>query len=397
MIQKAYKFKIKPTKEQEILIRKSIGSGRFVYNWALDKRITLYKTDKTSIRKFDLMKYLSSNLKEEYEWLKEVPSQGLQASIINLDNAYKRFFTKKGGFPKFKSKRNGGSFSFPQLTKVDFENKQTFLPKIGWIKLRGIRKFEGTIKTSTITLTPTGKFYISILVETPDFCKECYPIEESTTIGIDLGIKDFATLSNGDKIENPKYLREFEKKLKKKQRQLSKKKKVSSNRRKASVRYAKLHEKIRNKKIDFLHKFTHKLTHNNQVRTIVLEDLNVAGMVRNHKLAKSISDASWSTFITFLTYKCKWNGVNLLFIGRFEPSSKLCSVCGGINEHLTLKDRHWICEQCNNEHDRDINAAINIKNFALIKQNIGQELPDFKPAETITSDFFPTKELKLCL
>ena len=192
-------------------------------------------------------------------------------------------------------------------------------------------------------------------------------------------------------------MREFEKKLKKKQRQLSKKKKGSSNRRKASVRYAKLHEKIRNKKIDFLHKFTHKLTHNNQVRTIVLEDLNVAGMVRNHKLAKSISDASWSTFITFLTYKCKWNGVNLLFIGRFEPSSKLCSVCGGINEHLTLKDRHWICEQCNNEHDRDINAAINIKNFALIKQNIGQELPDFKPAETITSDFFPTKELKLCL
>jgi putative transposase len=398
MLLKAYKYRIYPNKDQAILLRKSIGCARMVYNWALGKKKSAYDTDKTNISHFDLIKLMKSELKDsdEYSWLNEVPAQGLQTSINNMNVAYTRFFRKQAKLPVFKKKRNGGSFTFPQGTNIYFGKRLIFLPKLGLVKTKIDREFQGKIKKSTVSLTPSGKFYCSILVETYDTCLDPKEITFSTALGIDLGLKDFAIFSDGTKIPNPKHLKKLEKKLKKKQRQLSKKKVGSKNRRKDSVRFAKIHEKIRNQRTDFLHKLSHQLTHDNQVDTIVLEDLNVKGMVRNHCLAKSISEASWSEFKTMLTYKCLWYGKNLLFIGRFEPSSKVCSNCGDINETLTLADRYWTCSECEMVHDRDINAAKNIRNFALIARDIGLEQPEFKPAETITNGQI-LDLVKLCL
>jgi len=381
---KTYKYRLYPTSNQIVLFEKHFGCARFVYNWGLQTKIDAYQKESKSLSFYSLIPLLAK-LKSEpgKEWLYEVNSQSLQNSLFNLDKAFTKFFRDKKGFPKFKSKKNNRqSFQIPQNTKIDFESNRISVPKIKSIKAKISRKFEGKIKTSTISKTPTGKFFISILVETPDDIQSKPSIKENKTIGIDLGLTHLAILSNGIKIDSPKFLKKSSHRLKLLQRRLSRKVKGSNNRNKSRLKVALLHEEIENQRLDFLHKLTYFLTHDNQVDTICLENLNISGMLKNHKLACSISDASWSKFIELLKYKCDWYGKNLLFIGRFEPSSKMCS-CGAINQLLTLADRSWICPSCKTLiEDRDIHAALNIKKFALQKQNIvGWESPEFTLAK----------------
>ena len=369
---KSFVYRLYPNKEQEILLAKHFGCNRFIYNWALNLRKESYEQSGKTISKFELNKMVTQLAKkEEYSWLQEVLSQSLQQSIQNLDTAYIKFFKEKTGFPKFKSKRTHRySYRIPQNVKIDFEEHKVFLPKIKWVNIRVDRKFEGLIKSVTVKQLPSGKYFVSILVEDSKDYQTKKQIEHANAVGIDLGIKDFAILSDGTKIENPKFLRIKEQRLKVLQKRLSRKQKGSNNRNKQRIKVAKLHEKITNERKDFLQKLTTKLVKESQFDTFCLENLNVSGMMRNHRLAKSIAEVSWYQFIEMLKYKCEWYGKNLVQIGQFEPSTKTCSHCGYKNTELTLKDREWICPVCNTYHDRDINAAINIKNFALSEANL---------------------------
>jgi len=365
---KAYKYRLKPTKNQATLINKHIGSCRLVYNWALEQKIKTYEQTGKSINHMGLDKLLPA-LKTEKPFLKETNSQSLQGMTKHVDAAFVRFFREKNGFPKFKSKKNPiQSFPVPQHYSVDFEDNTVKLPKIGKVEAIFHRKFEGTLRTATVSRSCTGKYFISILVEDGKELPDTQKYSESTTVGIDVGIKDFAVLSTGEKIENPKYLNNSLKRLKCLQKRVSRKQKGSKRREKAILLLSKIHEKISNQRNDFQHKLSSKLISENQA--VALETLNVKGMVKNHCLAQSISDASWSSFVTKLEYKAQWAGKSILRIGQFEPSSKLCNVCGYHNSDLTLKDREWICPDCKTPHDRDINAAINIKKFSLLDQNL---------------------------
>lgn len=353
---KGLKYRLYPTNTQKELIAKHVGSSRFVYNLALETKNTAYLGSKHNFSPFDLIKQLP-DLKKECEWLKEVNSQSLQQSIQNMDITFKKFF-KGAGFPKYKSKHRGKqSFSIPQ--NVIVENSLLIIPKFKeGIEIILHREIKGTIKSATISVTPTGKYFVSILIDTNTKISIKVPIKENTTIGIDLGIKDFAITSEGEVFDNPKNLRKAQNKLKYVQRKYSKNKG-----KRTKQRLALLHEKVVNKRKDFLHKTSTKLIRENQ--TICLEDLAVSNMVKNHNLAQAISDVSWSTFVTMLKYKADWYGKNILRIGRFAPSSKTCSCCGTINKELTPKDREWACPKCNSVLNRDVNAAINIKSFAL--------------------------------
>jgi len=365
---KAYKYRLKPTKDQIILLEKHIGSCRYIYNWALNLKIKTYEQTGKSISQFDINKQITI-LKKENEWLKEVNSQSLQGMTRNLESAFTRFFREKNGFPNFKSKKNPiQSFPVPQHYYADFEKGIVKLPKIGEVKAVLHRSFEGTLKTATVSRSATGEYYISILVDDEKEPPEKQEFSEPTTVGIDVGVKDFAILSTGEKVENPKYLKNSLKRLKVLQKRVSRKQKGSKNREKAKQILAKLHEKISNQRNDFQHKLSFKLVSENQA--LAVETLNVKGMIKNHHLAQAIGDSAWSSFVTKLEYKAEWYGKTLLRIGQFEPSSKVCNVCGFHNSELTLKDREWTCPDCKTKHDRDINAAINIKKFALIDQNL---------------------------
>ncbi len=322
-----------------------------------------YLGSKVNLSRYDLQKQVV-DLKKELPWLKETNSQSLQAALLDLDTAYSNFFKGRADFPKFKKKSNRGSFNVPQNVKV--EDGKLIIPKFKeGIKIKLHRDLVGTIKQATVSFTPTGKYFVSILCETKEEIPTKVPITENTTIGIDLGIKDFAITSDGEVFENPKYLRKAQSKLKYVQRKYSKHKGKRTKK-----KLAKLHEDVVNKRKDFLHKVSSKLIRENQ--TIALETLAVKNMVKNHNLAQAISDAGWSTFVSMLEYKADWYGKNILKIGRFDPSSKTCSNCGTINKELTLKDREWTCSSCSTVLDRDINAAINIKSFAL-KNNLSGE------------------------
>lgn len=297
------------------------------------------------------------DLKTECEWLKEINSQSLQQSITNLDKAYTAFFKGQNSFPKFKKKSNGGSFNIPQ--NVLLENGKLIIPKFK----KGIdivlhREIKGEIRQATISRTPTGKYFVSILCETGEPIKPKTVVKESTTVGIDLGIKTYLVSSDGKEFDNPKYLRKAQSKLKYVQRKYSKYKGKRTKK-----KLAILYEKVANKRKDFLHKTSSELIKNHD--SLAIEDLAVSNMVKNHKLAQAISDVSWSTFVTMLEYKADWYGKNILKIGRFEPSSKLHANCGYINKDLTLSDREWTCPKCGELVSRDVNAAINIKSFAL--------------------------------
>lgn len=369
----SYKYRLYPNANQRESIEKHINACRFVYNLFLEKKIKHYKECGKSLSWFDLNNMLPS-LKNEYPFLREVASQTLQMTSRNLNHAFTRFFRDKSGYPKFKSKKNPiQSFQYPQSVKLNLESNKIYLPKVGNVKCRIHNIFEGDIKTCTVSKTSTGKYFISILVDTKEPIPELQPFDLETITGIDVGLIHFATLSDGTKIENPRYFKNSSIKLKRLQQSLSRKVKGSNNYKKAKLKVAKCHETIANQRSDFLHKLTHKLVSENQA--IAIEDLNISGMMKNHKLAKHIADASWSEFRRQLVYKCNKFGKTLITINRFEPSSKICSFCGYYNKDLKMGDRIWICPNCGSELDRDVNAAINIKRFALMRQNTGQELP----------------------
>jgi len=378
---KGFKYRLYPTPEQQMLLNKHFGCVRFVYNWALETKTKAYVENKKSLSCFDLITQLPS-LKKENEWLNEVNSQALQMSIRNLDNAYTNFFrrvkdkSKTAGFPKFKNRKNRQSFQCPQKVKIDFDKETISLIKIPNIKAVFHRRFEGDWKTVTISKTKSGKFFASVLVETQDLIPLKSSISEKTAIGIDLGIKDFAILSNGEKIANQRFNERVKRKIAKLNRKMAKQKKMNggkhtNNREKTRVKLARTYEKIENQRTAWLHTLSTKIVRENQ--TICLEDLAVQNMMKNHCLAGSIASVAWSTFVRMLEYKCEWYGKNLLTIGRFEPSSKICGKCGWYNKSLTLKDREWTCSDCGSVLDRDVNAANNIKTFALHNQNLIRE------------------------
>lgn len=348
-----------------MLIVKHFGCCRFLYNYALAKKVEAYQKDKTKISRYDIQAELPSMKKtEEYCWLSEVNASSLQAVLANLESAFVKFYREKSGFPKFKSKKDGRqSFSVPSETRVDFDKNRVYIPKFrDGIKARLHRKFDGLIKTSVVTRTATNKYYISILVEVNEEDKKNKPISESKAVGVDLGIKTFAVLSDGTEIKNNKYIKRSIKKVKRLERSLSHKTKGSKNRERARRRLARAYERVSNQRNDFLHKVTHYLV--NRYDTICLETLVVSNMVKNHRLAQALQDIAIHRFNALLQYKAKEHGVNILRIGKFEPSSKMCT-CGYINRGLTLSMRRWTCPVCGATHDRDLLAANNIKRFAF--------------------------------
>lgn len=365
---RGYKYRIYPNAKQKKQINQMIGNARFVYNWALNRRINEYQLEKNNISVFKLMSELTILKKDsDYSWLNMSVAQSLQLSIVNMDKAFTRFFKYKNGFPKFKSKNNAYSrVGFPQDTKIDFCSNKISVPKIKWIKSKISRTFDGTIKTSTIEKTSTEKYFISILVDIEDANVKRKDISKINAVGIDTGIKTFATLSDGVLIQNPKFLYKSIDKLKSLQRFAAKKKNGSKNRKKALIKVARLHEKISNQRLDFLHKTTTMISNNYD--TVACENLNLPGLLKNHKLSKSILDLGLGKFYEILKYKMNDRGGNYIEIGRFEPSSKMCK-CGHINKNLKLSDRTWICEKCKAINDRDILAANNILKFALNPKN----------------------------
>lgn len=364
---RAYKYRIYPTDEQKVLFAKTFGCCRFVYKWALNLKIEAYKQEKKSIGNVELTNRMKSELKVEHEWLSEVNSQSLQSALRNLDSAYTNFFrnTKTVGFPRFKSRRDRQSFLCPQHCRVDFEKGTLTIPKAKDISAVPHRKFKGMVKTVTISMTPSGKYFASVLVDTTIQELPASAIQGNTTLGIDLGIKSLAVCSDGRTFDNPKNLQRSLDRLKLLQKRLSRKQKGSANRNKARIRVARLQERIANCRTDNLHKITHALTHDSQVRTLCMEDLNVKGMQHNHHLAQAVGDASFGMFLMQLEYKCRWYGVNLIKIDRFVPSSKTCGKCGYVYKGLNLNERNWTCPECGTHHDRDFNAACNIKEFGL--------------------------------
>ncbi len=361
---KAYKYRIYPNKEQKIQIAKTFVCCRFVYNQTLAYRKDTYENEKKSVSKTDCNNYCNRELKKEYEWLKDVDKFALTNAIYNMDAAYRKFFKEHAGYPKFKSKRDNHKSYTTNYTNenivVDFEKGRVKLPKLKMVKAKPPREFEGQIKSATISQMPSGKYFVSILVEEEQV--ELPKVEKS--VGIDLGIKDLVITSDGEKIDNLKLIKKYENKLVRQQRKLAHKQKGSKNREKQRIKVAKIYEKIANTRNDYLHKISHKLINENQV--IVSEDLSVSNMVKNANLAKSISDCGWSELTRQLQYKADWYGRTYVKIGRFVPSSQTCHVCGYKNEETKdLTVRKWTCPQCQTEHDRDINAAINIQNEGL--------------------------------
>lgn len=368
---KTYKYRIYPNVNQIKLIEQTFGCCRLVYNLALEVKIRAYKEHGVGLSGYDLI-YQLTELKKDFSYLNEVDSQALQASVNKIDISFKNFF-RGSGYPKFKSKREQQSFQCPRNTrKIDWINNTLTIPKIKNIPIILDRAFDGQIKTVTISKTNTGKYFASVLVDNKLELPEKVKINPDTAIGIDLGIKDFAILSTGEKIKNPKYLRNGMKRLKVLQRRASRKKKGSCNRKKANKRLAIYHEKIANRRKDFLQKVSTRIIGDNQTGTVCVETLAVANMMKNHHLAQAISDVGWYEFVRMLEYKANWYGKNIIRIGRFEASTKTCSNCGAKNELLTLSDRSWTCGSCFVTHDRDVNAAKNIKFIGL---NTGKGIP----------------------
>ena len=362
---KAFKYCILPTEEQQTQLAQIFGCVRFVYNLGLETRMTAYKQYGKTLNCFDLINQVVE-LKHEAAWLKECPSQALQMSLRNLDNAYIAFF-KGAGFPKFKSKRGKQSFQLPQGVKTDVENGKVFLPKLKWVDCVLSREFTGKVKTVTVSRVPSGKYFVSFLVDTEQDKPVKAPARHETAVGIDLGINEFATLSDGQVFSNHKFLSKSLNRLRVEQRTLARRFVKGANEQskgwhKQKLVVANLHEKITNQRRDYLHKVSTQII--NEYDTVCLETLNTRGMMQNGKLSRAIGEMGWYEFTQMLDYKAEWYGKTILRIGRFEPSSRICHVCGWHNKELKLSDRVWTCA---NGHtvERDQNAALNIKDFGL--------------------------------
>ena len=367
-ILKAYKVRLYPNDEQQIFFAKSFGCARFIWNKMLADKIEHYTQTKTEL------KNTPAQYKKEFEWLKEVDSLALANVQQNLRAAYNTFFKQGAGFPKFKKKGQRDSYTTNnQKGTVAVTQNTVKLPKIGHINARFPDKINGLIKSATISRNPSGQYYVSLLVET---IVNALPKTQSH-IGIDLGLTDFIVLSDGTKVANPKFLFKLQSKLAKEQKMLAKRREVakreqrklsdSKNYQKQKLKVAKVYEKISNSRQDFLHKLSFNIIKNHDV--IAIEDLNVKGMVKNRKLAKAISDSSWSTFTTLLTYKAEWYGKEVIKVDRWFPSSKTCSGCGHLltKAELPLSVRKWNCPTCLQQNDRDINASINILHQGLLR------------------------------
>ncbi|MBD2128846.1 transposase [Microcoleus sp. ZQ-A2] len=359
MLHKVVKVPLYPTSQQIVLLAKSFGCARWWWNFALNKSIETYKETGKGLSQSALNALLPQLKKEEETlWLGECYSQVLQAVTLNLTTAYRNFFEGRAMFPRFKSKHGKQSIQFPQGVKVKGDIIQ--LPKIGNLKAKIHRPVEGKIKTVTVSLAPSGKYFASILTEVEGELPKTST--DGRVVGIDLGLTHFAIVSDGSKVskyDNPRHLAKHEKNLKRKQQKLSRKQKGSNSRNKYRKNVAKIHERVSNSRQDFLHKLTRKLVNENQV--VVVENLHVKGMVRNHSLAKAISDAGWGIFTNFLAYKQELKGGKLVEIDRWFPSSKLCSNCYYQIDELPLDAREWTCPHCGTHHDRDGNAATNIR------------------------------------
>ncbi|NPC93186.1 IS200/IS605 family element transposase accessory protein TnpB [Bacillus sp. WMMC1349] len=365
LVNKAYKFRIYPTKEQEILIAKTIGCSRFVFNRFLGQWNNTYKETGKGLTYHSCSAELTK-LKKEFVWLKEVDSIALQSSLKNLADSYTRFFKKQNKAPRFKSKKNDVQSYTTKETNhnIAIVDSKIKLPKLGLVRFAKSREVHGRILNATVRRNPSGKYFVSILAET-----EVQPLEKTdSSIGIDLGITDFAILSDGRKIDNNKFTLKMEKKLKREQRKLSRRALNAKNHgihlldaknyQKQKRKVARLHERVMNQRDDFLNKLSTEIIKNHDI--VCIEDLNPKGMLRNHKLAKSISDVSWSAFVSKLEYKAKWHGKTIVKISRWFPSSQICSDCGHQDGKKTLEIRNWTCPVCYEHHDRDINASKNI-------------------------------------
>ncbi|GET39388.1 RNA-guided endonuclease InsQ/TnpB family protein [Microseira wollei] len=354
------KVRLYPTDDQKQALAKAFGSVRWVWNYCLALNNETYKATGKGISGMDLKKQLPLLKKhKETEWLKETYSQCLQQAVLNLSQAFVNFFEKRACYPRFKSRHGKQSLHYPANVKI-VEGAVKF-PFLGKIRANLHRKFDGQLKTVTLAKTKTDKYYASLLFE--DERPYTVVSSQGKAIGIDLGLTYFCITSDASKYDNPRHFKKHERNLKRKQRKLSRKQKGSNSRSRARKLVARAHEKISNSHLDFLHKLSRKIVNENQV--IVSENLNVKGMVKNHNLAKAISDCGWSMFLNFIDYKAKRDGKTFLEIDRFFPSSKTCNVCLHIVDSLPLDIRSWECPHCHTKHDRDVNAAINIRDEGL--------------------------------
>ena len=379
-INRTYRFRLYPNREQTELLSKHFGCSRFVYNYFLNQREEQYKLTGKTDNFYAQCKTLTTLKKqEETAWLKEVNSQTLQFAIRSLETAYNNFFKKRTKFPKFKSKHSKNSFTVPQSASVADNRLFIYKFKEG-IKCRVHREIKGKIGKVTITKTPSGKYFVSV------FTEEEYitPINKTgKSIGVDMGLKELLTTSDGETFKNNRCTRRYECKLAKAQQHLSRKKKGSRGFENQRLKVARLHDKIANSRADYLHKCSISLVR--RYDTICIEDLNVKGMKRNHRLSKSITDASWGKFVSMLTYKAEWNGKKVVKVDRYFPSSQTCNICGYVNKHIKdLSVREWECPECHTHHNRDINAAINILRFGI--NNISAGTVDYTGGEEVRAD-----------
>jgi len=355
---KVVKVRLNPNNKQKQLLEQSFGNCRFVWNWALNQINTSYKKTGKGRSSSDIKKQLP-NLKKEHEWLKLTYSQCLQQVCINLGTAFSNFFEKRARYPRFKSKHGKQSIQYPQ--NVQIKESAVKLPKIGEVKAVIHRPIEGKVKTVTVSKNRCDQYYASILFE--EGKEKPSPSTEGKAVGVDLGLNHYAITSDGSKFDNPRWIDKHEKNLKTKQCGLSRKQKGSNNRNKARKKVAKVHNKVTRCREDFLHKLSRRIVDENQV--ICVENLNVKGMMKNHNLARAISQVGWGQFLTMLKYKAEQEGKMYIEVDRFFPSSKTCNVCLSQVDSLPLDVRSWTCSNCGTEHDRDINAAINLREEGL--------------------------------